>query len=519
MKYARLCAWMILSVPGNPVLANESRESWYESGRAAVEKAKQQAPITGRAKNVILFVGDGMGLTTVTAARILEGQQRGQTGEENLLSFEHFPYSALVKTYTTNQQVSDSAGTMTAMVTGVKTKAGVLSVDQHVTRGDHVSSAGRELLTILELAERAGLSTGVVTNMTVTHATPGACYAHTPEREWEDDAALSDGARSANFPDIARQLIEFPYGDGLEVALGGGRGSFLPHSMDDPEETSRKGRRLDGRDLTAEWLRRPRAAYVWNKNQYDAIDPMGVDRLLGLFDYSYMKYEVDRASDAGGEPSLVEMTRKAIDIVARNPKGYLLMVEGGNIDRAHHACNAYRALTETIEFSSAVRAAVEKTDRRETLIVVTADHGHVFTMGGHATRGNPILGLVRGNKRDGTPSDELRKDSLGLPYTVLSYANGPGYTGASASQAEGPKRFDHDGKGFKGITKGRPDLRHVNVESPAYLQECLVPLPDETHSGEDVPLYADGPMAHLFRGVIEQHVIFHVMIEALQLKP
>ena len=105
---------------------------WYAQGRKAVRVALAHQPITSKARNLILFVGDGMGISTVTAARILDGQRGGGPGEENLLSFERFPYTALLKTYTTNQQTSESAGTMTAMVTGVKTKSSVLSVNGNV---------------------------------------------------------------------------------------------------------------------------------------------------------------------------------------------------------------------------------------------------------------------------------------------------------------------------------------------------------------------------------------------------
>lgn len=496
-------------------LLGESREKWLADGRAAVERAKQLAPITNRAKNVILMTGDGMGVTTVTAARILEGQRRGEPGEENLLSFENLPYTALVKTYNTNQQTGDSAGCMTALVTGAKSKAGVLSVDQGVTRGDHASAAGHELRTILEMAEMAGLSTGVVTNTRVTDATPAACFAHTPERKWEDDAALSDAARDAGFKDVARQLLEFPYGDGLEVVLGGARNSFLPNTAIDPEYSDKKGHRRDGRDLTEEWLKRSGGKFVWNASQFAKLNLSETRSVLGLFDRDAMKYEVDRASDVGGEPSLSEMTSLAIDMLARNDKGYFLMVEGGLIDHAHHAGNASRALSETIEFANAVKTAIRKTDRRETLIIVTADHSHVFTMCGYPTRGNPILGLVRSNQSNGEPATGFKLDALGLPFTTLGYANGSGYIGASASQPEGIKRFPHDPVDYKAISKERPDLTQVDVSALNYLQECTVPLADETHGGEDVPLYADGPNAHLFRGVLEQNVIFHVMVDAL----
>ncbi|MBI4717188.1 MAG: alkaline phosphatase [Planctomycetes bacterium] len=496
----------------------ESARQWLEQGRAAVEAARRLTPITGKAKNVILFVGDGMGIATITAARILDGQRRGRPGEENALSFETLPYAALIKTYNTNQQTPDSAGTMSAMVTGVKTKAGVLSVDQEVTPGDHTTARGHELPTILELAERAGLSTGVVTTTTVTHATPAACYAHSVHRDWEDDSRLGDAARAAGYPDIARQLIEFSAGNGLEVALGGGRSAFLPTSTPDPEDEGHSGRRLDGRDLTAEWLRGSAAAYVWNAAQFEAVDPTTTDHLLGLFERSHMEFECDRSRDKSGEPSLSEMTAKALAILARNPKGYFLMVEGGRIDHGHHAANAYRALTDTIEFAAAVRTAMDKTDRRETLIIVTADHSHVFTLAGYPTRGNPILGKVINNDESGTAEKDFAHDALGLTYTTLGYANGPGYAGASEEQPEGAKRLPHFGRGYRGVTTGRPDLSSVDTQAPQHLFECTVPLGSETHGGEDVVLFADGPQAHLFHGVLEQNVIFHVMVEALGLE-
>lgn len=475
----------------------ESREQWQRDGQEAVARAKRLRPRGKRAKNIILFVGDGMGVATITAARILEGQQRGSSGEENLLSFERLPYVALSKTYSVNQQTSDSAPTMTAIVTGVKTKDGMLSVDQNAVPGDHTTVQGNELMTLLEMAEQAGLSTGVVSTARVTHATPAACYAHTPERDWESDNNLSATAKAAGFADIARQLIEFPYGNGVEVILGGGRSKFLPNTVADPEDEARKGERTDGRNLVAEWLAKsPRGTYAWNKNQFEAADPRSTNRLLGLFERSHMEYEADRAKDTAGEPSLSEMTAKAIDILANNRKGYFLMVEGGRIDHAHHAGNAYRALTETIELANAVKVALAKVDLQNTLLIVTADHSHTLSIAGYPTRGNDILGKLRTNDSRGNPAAEYAKDAQGLPYTTLGYANGNGNRG-----------------------KGRPDLSNVNTAGPDYRQEAVVPLLNETHGGEDVVIYADGPGAHLFHGVQEQNVIFHIMVEALKLLP
>jgi alkaline phosphatase len=497
--------------------ADPEANAWYRAGAEAVAKAKSEAGPQTRARNVILFVGDGMSLTTVVAARIREGQLRGQTGEENRLSFETLPFTALSKTYTTDFQVPDSAGTVTAMLTGIKTRSGVLGIDDSIARGDFAGTKAASVPTLLEQAEDAGLWTGVVTTTTITHATPAGTYAHTPDREWEGDLKLPAEARAAGFPDIARQLVELSHGDGIEVALGGGRAFFLPASATDPEYPEKKGARQDGRDLAAEWQKKhPGGAYVWKRDQLLAVDAAKTNRVLGLFDTSHLKWEADRASDRGGEPSLSEMTARALDVLERSPKGYFLLVEAGRIDHGHHAGNAYRALGDTIELSNAVRVALERTKRDETLIVVTADHSHTLTMSGYPTRGNDILGKVVGSSGEEAPSPKPAEDLTKRPYTTLSYANGPGYPGASNLQPEGPKQFPHFGQtSVSGVTKGRPDLSAVDTTAPGYLQESAVALGSETHGGDDVGIYAAGPGAAVFHGVQEQNFIYHALRAAL----
>ncbi|WP_395373492.1 alkaline phosphatase [Marinicella sp. W31] len=478
-----------LTVASLPV-SSQSADDWYSAGQQAIQHNASYIPNTGNAKNVILFIGDGMGVSTVTAARILDGQKKGMSGEENQLSFEKFPHLALSKVYNTNQQTPDSAGTMTAMVAGVKTKAGVIGVEPQVLRRNCASSKGNEIISYLELAEATGMSTGVVSTARLTHATPAATYAKSPERGWEDDRDLTDEAKQNGCKDIARQLIEFPFGDGVEVAMGGGRRSFIPSTMDDQEDAGKTGERDDGRDLTKEWVdNNDNAAFVWNKDQFDSINPANTDHLLGLFERSHMEFELDRADDTGGEPSLTEMTAKSIDILKKNNKGYFLMVESGRIDHAHHGGNAQRSLEDNIEFAKAVQMAVDKTSAEDTLIIVTADHSHVFTIAGYPTRGNDILGKVMVNGSDGLPSGELALDAFDLPFTTLGYANGPGYLGGET----------------------RVDLTNVDTTATNYLQEATVPLSSETHSGEDVAIYARGPGAYLIDGVLEQNAIFHVM--------
>jgi alkaline phosphatase len=482
------CGALVL---GGWVRAAETPEHWRRQGEAAAAAARQFKPVTTRARNLILFVGDGMGISTVTAARIFEGQRLGLKGEEHSLSFETFSFTALIKTYAVDAQVADSAATMSAMMTGVKTKAGVLALTAEVIPGKDATEPGKEVPTLLELAARKGLGTGIVTTSRVTDATPAAGYAHSPNRDWESDGDLPPGTP---YRDIARQLVEFAPGGGLDVVLGGGRNRFLPETATDPEYPEKRGKRRDGRDLIQEWRQRhPGGVFVWNRAQFEAVDPKATPRLLGLFETAELRFEADRERDGAGEPSLSEMTAKALAILSRKPKGFVLVVEGARIDHAHHGNNAFRALTETVEFSRAVAVAREKTDPRETLIIVTADHGQPLILGGYCTRGNPILGLVHHNDQEGNPKPTPAQDLHGRPYTALLYGLGPGY--GAPQEASVPE----------------------DPTAPDYRQRAAVPLKSSTHSGEDVPLYAHGPRAHLFRGVLEQHVVFYLVREALEL--
>ncbi|NNF52310.1 MAG: alkaline phosphatase [Gammaproteobacteria bacterium] len=499
----------------------QTADPWFGQGMTALETALQRPTPGTRARNVIVFIGDGMDISTITAARILAGQQRGASGEENALSFETFPYTGLAKTYNTNQQTPDSAGTATAMLAGVKTKAGVIGLTDRASRGRCATAAASEAMSIVDLAEEAGLATGIVTTTRITHATPAAAYAKTPDRGWEADSKIPAAERSCE--DIASQLVNYPHGDGIDVLFGGGRRYFLPADVADPEHADEKGRRLDGKNLVTEWLAAgtTRRRFVWNRAQFDALEPASQSQVLGLFEYSHMRYEADRRADTAGEPSLRDMTEKAIRMLATNERGYFLLVEGGRIDHGHHDGNAYRALTDTIAFAEAVGTASEMTDNQDTLIVVTADHGHTMRIVGYPTRGNPILGLVVENDRQGGPMRAPTLDINGLPYTTIAYANGPGFHGASDEQPAGPKRWPHDPQTVQPLIGGRANLARVDTADPDYLQEAGIPTFStstdgdrdlvETHSAGDVTIYATGPGAHLLSGVHEQNYIFHVM--------
>ena len=461
----------------------QAADDYYKAAASSVA-ARAGGSFTPKAKNVILFVGDGMGVSTVTAGRIYAGQQKGLDGESYRLAMESLPWSAFSKTYSHDAQVADSASTATAMMSGVKTHSRTLGLRAGAAYGNCASQEGQETDSLFELAEAAGLSTGIVSTARITHATPAAAYSEAASRDWEDDTEVGE----TGCKDIARQLVEWPAGDGFEIVLGGGRGAFMPASIMDPETGEPAGRRVDGQNLINDWTAKSGDhTFIYDKAGFDAVHFDSDARVLGLFEPSHMNYELDRAEDEAGEPSLAELTRAAITRLSRDEDGYVLLVEGGRIDHGHHATNAARALGDTAALDEAVSAALDMTDAGETLIIVTADHSHTLTIAGYPVRGNDILGKVAYG-----PGGVARADD-GKPYTTLGYANGN--TGCKPGQED----------------CAREDLTGIDTTDKDFHQQALVFSGSETHAGEDVPVFASGPGAELVRGVIEQHEIFHIM--------
>ncbi|BFZ23548.1 hypothetical protein BsWGS_26586 [Bradybaena similaris] len=462
------------------------QEEWLNAGRQELRRAMKvsKRQNTNLARNIILFVGDGMGISTVTASRIRGGQLRGEDGEENLLFFERFPHVGLVKTYSADSQVTGSAAAGSAILTGVKINSGVLGCDSRVKKGNCTAfTPDTKLRTILHAFIDEGLSTGIVTNSRITHATPASAYAQTPHRAWEGDVDLPDDEDCAHVDDIAKQLI-LNNAD-IKVILGGGRRYFLDNCTQDPVlGTIDPHQRRDGLNLVDEWVRdkinrNASYRYVWEKADFDTVDSNTTDFLLGLFNPSHMDFDLHDSNQGVNrtEPTLVEMTQKAIEVLSKDPKGYFLMVEGARIDFGHHANSAITAITETLDLDEAVHTAVRMTGSHETLIVVTADHSHAFAIQGYAPRGHDILGTADPGLDIG-PLD-------GLPYTTLGYTNGPVF--------------------------GREDLTHVDTGSAGFRQSGCIPVSIETHAGEDVSVYALGPMAHFFHATHEQNYLYHVM--------
>nr|XP_053635487.1 alkaline phosphatase-like [Cherax quadricarinatus] len=391
------------------------------------------------------------------------------------------------QTYNVDKQVPDSAATATAFLCGVKGNFYTLGVDQSVTKGNCSASKNPafRVTSILHWAQEAGKDTGIVTNTRITHATPAAAYAHTAHRDWECDSAL--GEEGAGCKDIADQLVTDLPGKNIKVILGGGRQALGASRGASLNSTCF---RKDGRNLTREWLndklsRGHSARYVTTLGEMEKVRAHDTDYLLGLFDDSHMPYEVDRLVGSSGSPSLRDMTIKALRFLKKSEKGFFLLVEGGRIDHALHDNIPHRAMEEIVAMDAAVAAALREVDLEETLLVVSADHSHVMTINGYPDRGNDILGIT----------GELSKVD-GLPYTTLMFTNGPGYN------------YTVDRYQVR-----RHDPRLVNTKHIDYRSQAAVPTPamEETHGGEDVALWAIGPMAHLFHRTHEQNYVAHAM--------
>ncbi|KAK7068249.1 hypothetical protein SK128_016214 [Halocaridina rubra] len=194
----------------NPeTFAIEDSSYWNQAMQAELTAQLQKAPIVQQAKNIIFFIGDGTSISTLSAARLLKGRQTGQF-EHQVMTYETFPYSTLIKTYSADKQVTDSAASATAYLNGVKGNQATIGVDANVLLADCAAMNVPEYHTtsILTNFQDAGRSTGIVTVTRVTHASPSGNYAHTAERHWEnDDDILAEGGDSDACDDIAEQLV------------------------------------------------------------------------------------------------------------------------------------------------------------------------------------------------------------------------------------------------------------------------------------------------------------------------
>jgi alkaline phosphatase len=268
--------------------------------------------------NIILFIGDGMGLEHIRAAGMY------LNGKPGTLIFESFPYRGTVTTYSANNSVTDSAAAATAMATGKKVNNGTIST---AIPGD-----GSELTTLLEYYSSLGKSIGLVTTTYITHATPAAFAAHEPHRSNLDEIAVDYFTQT-------RPTLLFG-GGGFGVSPGLARANSY--------------------------------TVVTTKKELEALEPTANLKVSGQFGYGNLPYE---DSFPANLPTLKEMTKAALAILAKNGKGFFLAIEGGRIDHASHANNIKNTVKEAINFHEAVSYAYEWARLRgDTFIVVTADH-------------------------------------------------------------------------------------------------------------------------------------------------
>jgi alkaline phosphatase len=437
----------------------------------------------GEAKNVIFFLGDGMGPTVITAARIYKAK------EEGLLNFERIERVARIKTYSQDAQTTDSAPSMGSYMTGVKIQNEVISMssdtrasapkkDAHgnLTIDTCAAGNGAPAPTILELAKAHGMAVGAITTTEATHATPASTYAHSCHRNSGYAIAVQAVPGGAGY--------NAALGDGLDVLMGGGRHHFTPYNA----QNNPKGR-ADGRDLLAEFAAH---GYTVATDRAQMAEAKPGRKFVGLYaKQDHLAYELERSArnprgEAATQPSLSEMTDKAISLLSANSAGFFLMVEGGKIDHALHDSNVKNALVDLIAFDDAIQTAIDRMARLDpglhnTLIVVTADHDHTLAFNGTPLRGNPVLDIVRGV--DGAPA----RDADGHSYTTLTFGNGPNRP------------------------SDRADVASDTALADGYHQETGIRLRGESHGGGDVKLYAIGAGAQAFKGTLENTKVFALM--------
>ncbi|MFC1502320.1 alkaline phosphatase [bacterium] len=316
-------------------------------------------------KNIILFIGDGMGTAHVTAAKTVNGS----------LNMERLPVGGFLTTHSINKYITDSAASGTALATGYKTYNGAIAISQALDT----------LKTVLEQAEECGKSTGLVSTSSITHATPASFGAHVNDRD--------------KHAQIALDLVH----SGVDVMIGGGLGYFLPN-------THANSLRDDELDLISQLeLDYPVVTAHETFQQ--------VEESRGLYGFLAIKHMPE---DPDQRVPLAELTHKAIEILSRNRKGFFLMVEGSQIDWAAHDNDSDRIIRETIDFDNAVGIGLDYAEKEgNTLVIVTADHetggyavenGSIekrkiseadFTTGSHTGSMVPLFGYGPGSSRFG----------------------------------------------------------------------------------------------------------------------
>jgi len=457
------------------------------------------------AKNVILFIGDGLSVAHRTAARVLsKGLVAGRYGGE--LAIDDMPHMALVSTSGTDALVTDSANSMSAYTTGHKSCVNALGVYCASNKGslDHP-----KVETISEIVKRrAGMSVGVVTNTEIEDATPAGMVAHTRTRR--------------DYDDIVKMFFKVQ----PDVILGGGSLNFIPAATPG-------GKRKDGDD----YIKKFEGAgykFVSTNTELKAATAPGSNatKLLGLFNTENIDGALDRFFLKQGsvaafpdQPDLTDQLRAALTVLSKDEDGFVLMVESGRTDKYSHSLDWERAAYDTIMLDNAVKVAKDfAAAKNDTLIIVVGDHAH------------PVS--IIGTYDDNAPGSEAR-EKLGV-YGASKFPNYPapnadGYPGS----VDVSRRIAFSFGGYPDYCAlFRPYLDGENiptvkapdgktyVANEKYCNEPLAVrregnLPREAnagvHSADDLVLTAMGPGAEQFHGRIDNTRVFRTMAIALGL--
>lgn len=465
-------------------------------------------PQAATAKNVILFIADGMTVAEITAARIATfGVEGGKVNGE--FAIDSFDEIGLVHTNSVDTIMMDSANTASSMNTGHKSSVNATGV--YADSSPDVLDDPR-VETLAEILRRTtGKSIGVVTTSDFTDATPAAVWAHGRDRS---------GSSRANY---ALQALE---GIQPDVIMGGGAQYLFPQTTDG-------SRRSDDHDLYAEY---EAAGYTIVNSASELSDAVSGDlpgKLLGIYNRSDMNVWLDRnvyTDNLGNftdQPGLVDMTVAALQILNQNEEGFYLEVEAASLDKAMHPLDQERALSDLIEFNYAIAAAAQwaAENAPDTLIVVTADHGH----------GYDVYGTVDVNQFNAAEDDLGRRSAI----RVYGAAGFPTYTDANG---DGYPDWDADIV-FAGIVNDHPEYTEDFQVSQTYRVPAInqdgvyVDNPDDdpngivmsgnlapsdstgVHTLQDVPIFAEGPGADFFGHTLEQSDIFFGMAYALGVDP
>lgn len=449
-----------------------------------------------RAKNVILFVGDGMSLQARQIARILsKGITEGRYND--LLNMEKMDNVAVVTTSGYDAIVTDSANSASAYATGHKSVVNAMGVYEDCTKDPFDDP---KVENIIELVKRTrGMATGIVSTSNITDATPAAMVSHTRRRAEQ------------NF--IAQTMLEDKHRP--DVILGGGSRHFIP--MDVPGS-----KRKDNVDVIKSF---EELGYSFSGTKTELENtPQSADKLLGLYQLDNMNVYIDRAviknpkvlKGFTDQPGLVEMTEKAIDTLSKNDNGFFLMVEGACVDKQLHVLDWQRAAYDNIELDKAVGAAQKfAAQNNDTLIIVVADHAHGASITGtyHELDGKTGREAVRTYADSKWPTFE-DADGDGYPDNpdpavtlAVQFANHPdcNIDYRFKDVPTPPAIMGKDGKAIANpLTKG--EFYAGNIPAKA---------DQEVHAADDVILTAQGPGADYFKGTMDNTEVFFGIVRAL----